>query len=115
MTEMVYGAVPAQSGDPILPRWWRTIDKWSVSCILILFGIGILLGLAASPPLAERNGLGYFHYVERQLIFGVAALITMFAFTMVAWLCWSIRIDSGLPVGIGGWRSQVDLGEVDMY
>ncbi|SPF76530.1 putative peptidoglycan glycosyltransferase FtsW [Aliiroseovarius pelagivivens] len=83
MTEMVYGAVPAQSGDPILPRWWRTIDKWSVSCILILFGIGILLGLAASPPLAERNGLGYFHYVERQLVFGVAALITMFAFTMM--------------------------------
>lgn len=57
MTEMVYGAVPAQSGDPILPRWWRTIDKWSVSCILILFGIGILLGLAASPP--WRNVMGW--------------------------------------------------------
>lgn len=83
MTEMVYGAIPAQSGDPILPRWWRTIDKWSVSCILILFGIGILLGLAASPPLAERNGLGHFHYVQRQLVFGVVALVTLFATTMM--------------------------------
>ena len=84
MTEMVYGAVPARDGDPILPRWWRTIDKWSVSCILILFGIGILLGLAASPPLAERNGLPHFHYVERQLIFGLVALITLFATTMMS-------------------------------
>ncbi len=84
MTEMVYGAVPARDGDPILPRWWRTIDKWSVSCILILFGIGILLGLAASPPLAERNGLSHFHYVERQLVFGVVALVTMFATTMMS-------------------------------
>ncbi|GHE86102.1 cell division protein FtsW [Aliiroseovarius zhejiangensis] len=84
MTEMVYGAVPARDGDPILPRWWRTIDKWSVSCILILFGIGILLGLAASPPLAERNGLEHFHYVQRQLIFGVTALVTLFATTMMS-------------------------------
>ncbi|WP_371171027.1 putative lipid II flippase FtsW [Aliiroseovarius sp. 2305UL8-7] len=84
MTEMVYGVHPARDGDPILPRWWRTIDKWSVSCILILFGVGILLGLAASPPLAERNGLGHFHYVERQLIFGVTALITLFTMTMMS-------------------------------
>lgn len=83
MTEMVYGALPKRDGDPILPRWWRTIDKWSVSCILILFGIGLLLGLAASPPLAERNGLSPFHYVQRQAFFGGVALIAMFVTTMM--------------------------------
>ena len=83
MTEMVYGALPQAAGEPILPRWWRTIDKWSVSCVMILFGIGLLLGLAASPPLAERNGLDPFHYVERQVIFGGAALVAMFATTMM--------------------------------
>ena len=83
MTEMVYGAVPARDGDPVLPRWWRTIDKWSMSCILILFGIGILLGLAASPPLAEKNGFQPFHYVERQAIFGFAALVAMFVTSMM--------------------------------
>lgn len=84
MTEMVYGSVPARDGEPILPRWWRTIDKWSISCVLVLFGIGLLLGLAASPPLAERNGLSAFHYVERQLVFGTMAMITMFAFTLMS-------------------------------
>jgi len=83
MTEMVYGALPKRDGDPILPRWWRTIDKWSVSCILMLFGIGLLLGLAASPPLAARNGLDPFHYVERQAIFGGAALVALFVTTMM--------------------------------
>ena len=84
MTEMVYGVAPRQAKDPILPRWWRTIDKWSVSCILLLFAIGILLGLAASPPLAQRNGLDPFYYVERQLMFGFLAFIVMFATTMMS-------------------------------
>ncbi len=84
MTEMVYGALPRAQGEPILPRWWRTIDKWSLACILILFGIGLLLGLAASPPLAERNGLAPFHYVQRQAIFGGLALVVMVAITMMS-------------------------------
>mgnify|MGYP006166636825 CR=1 FL=1 len=52
MTEMVYGSMPARAREPVLPRWWRTIDKWSLTAVLVLFGIGILLGLAASVPLA---------------------------------------------------------------
>jgi len=83
MTEMVYGTVPVQSGEPVLPKWWRTIDKWTLSCILLLFGIGLLLGLAASPPLAERNGFGAFHYVQRQAFFGGLALVAMLITSMM--------------------------------
>ena len=83
MTEMVYGSVPRRDGEPILPRWWRTVDKWSMSCVLLLFGVGLLLGLAASPPLAERNGLDAFYYVERQVLFGSIALGTMFLITLM--------------------------------
>tara|TARA_R110002051_G_scaffold33923_2_gene75481 strand:+ start:11251 stop:12417 length:1167 start_codon:yes stop_codon:yes gene_type:complete len=83
MTEMVYGTVPVYSGDPILPRWWRTIDKWTMSCILLLFAIGLLLGLASSPPLASKNGLEPFHYVIRQALFGGMAMMVMFAFSMM--------------------------------
>jgi cell division protein FtsW len=84
MTEMVYGAVPAHGGEPILPKWWRTIDKWTISCVLILFAIGLLLGFAASPPLAERNGHDPFHYVERQAFFGGLALIAMVITSMMS-------------------------------
>ncbi len=84
MTEMVYGALPVRAGEPVLPRWWRTIDKWTLSCILLLFGIGLLLGLASSPPLAARNNLPPFYYVERQAVFGVLAMIAMLAVSMMA-------------------------------
>ena len=84
MTEMVFGTVPTRDGDPVLPRWWRTIDKWSMSCILVLFGIGLLLGLASSPPLAAKNGFEPFHYVQRQAIFGGAALTAMLITSMMS-------------------------------
>lgn len=84
MTEMVFGTVASKSGEPVLPKWWRTVDKWALSAILMLFLVGILLGLAASVPLAERNGLTQFYYVYKQLFFGSIALITMFLVSMLS-------------------------------
>lgn len=83
MTEMVYGTVPVHKSEPVLPKWWRTIDKWTLSFILILFGVGILLGLAASPPLAAKNGFAPFHYVQRQAAFGGMAMVAMFLTSMM--------------------------------
>ena len=84
MTEMVFGATPVRAGDPILPRWWRTVDKWSLACVLGLFSMGLLLGLAASVPLAEKNNLPRFYYVQRQAIMGGAALVVMIVISMMS-------------------------------
>ena len=84
MTEMVYGSMPSRAREPVLPRWWRTIDKWSLTAVLVLFGIGLLLGLAASVPLAERNGLDPFYYVQRQAFFGGIAMVVMVACSMLS-------------------------------
>jgi len=54
-----------------------------MSCILLLFGIGLLLGLASSPPLASKNGLEPFHYVSRQAFFGGVAMMVMLAMSMM--------------------------------
>lgn len=83
MTEMAFGTVPVRAGEPILPKWWRTIDRWTLGAVLILFGLGMLLGLAASVPLAERNGLEPFYYVKRQAVFGGLALIVMLSISML--------------------------------
>ena len=84
MTEMVFGAAALKPGEPVFPKWWRTVDKWALSAILLLFMIGILLGLAASVPLAERNDLTQFYYVYKQLFFGTIALITMALMSMLS-------------------------------
>ena len=84
MTEMAYGSVGTVEGEAVLSRWWRTLDKSVLTAILILFSIGLLLGLASSPPLAEKNGLAPFYYVYRQAIFGSLALFVMLVFSMLA-------------------------------
>lgn len=81
---MVFGTVPVGAGEPVLPRWWRTIDRWSLAGVLVLFGIGLLLGLAASVPLAEKNGLDPFYYVTRQAFFGGVGLIAMILVSMMS-------------------------------
>ena len=83
MTEMAYGSVGTVEGEAVLSRWWRTLDKSVLTATLILFSIGLLLGLASSPPLAEKNGLAPFHYVYRQAIFGSLALFVMVVFSML--------------------------------
>lgn len=84
MTDMVYGALPAKPSEPILSGWWRTINRWSLAAILGLFLMGALLGLAASPPLAVRNGLDPFHYVWRQVAFGIFAFGLMLVISMMS-------------------------------
>lgn len=84
MTEMAHGTVVVQSGEAVLPRWWRTVDRVTIGCIVLLFVIGILLGFASSPPLAARHGFEPFHYVNRQAMFGCLSLVAMMIVSMMS-------------------------------
>ncbi|WP_127110582.1 FtsW/RodA/SpoVE family cell cycle protein [Pararhodobacter zhoushanensis] len=79
MTEMVHGSMPAHVGEPVLSRWWRTVDRWTISSVLLLVAVGLLLALASSPPLAARNHLPPFHYFERHAIYaGLSVTVMLF-------------------------------------
>ena len=84
MTEMAHGTVVVHTGDAVLPRWWRSVDRVTLGCVFALFAIGILLGFASSPPLAARNGHEPFHYVIRQGVFGSMALFAMVLVSMMS-------------------------------
>ena len=58
-------------------NWWWTVDRWFLAAFLCLMGIGVVLSFAASPAVAERIGLPAYHFVTRQIIFVVPALIAM--------------------------------------
>ena len=83
MTEIAHGARAAPDNEPILPQWWRTVDRWSLACVVVLFGIGILLLLAASPPLAIRQGSNPFYFVYRQAIFGSIAITILLVLSIL--------------------------------
>ncbi|WP_336067994.1 putative lipid II flippase FtsW [Nitratireductor rhodophyticola] len=60
-------------------NWWWTIDRWFLAAFLMLMGLGVLLSFAASPAVAERIGLSSFHFVVRQTIYMVPAVVVMIA------------------------------------
>ena len=73
MTDIIFRPRSQLLEESELPMWWKTIDKWSLFCLVGLFLCGLLLGMAASVPLAESNGKDAFYYVKRQLFYGTAS------------------------------------------
>ena len=60
-----------------LGQWWYGLDRWSLAAICLLAVSGLLLLLAASPPVAERLKLTQFHFFKQQLIYLPVALSGM--------------------------------------
>ncbi len=82
MTEMVYGALAPSDSEPTMSKWWRTVDHWTMVAVFILVGIGLLLALAASGPLALDNHLDPLYYFRRQGAFAVLAMVVMIVLSM---------------------------------
>ncbi|ODN71559.1 FtsW/RodA/SpoVE family cell cycle protein [Methylobrevis pamukkalensis] len=63
----------------LLADWWFTVDKLLLVACLSLIFIGIVLSLAASPPVAERIGIAdTYHFVKNQAIYCVPAIVILF-------------------------------------
>ena len=65
-----------------IANWWWTVDKFLLGLITALILIGIFLNFSASPAVANRIGLGSFHFVKRQLFFLPIAYLLMLFLSM---------------------------------
>ena len=75
MSELTFRSMMmARPSGSVVGNWWHAIDKLTFGAILALFAVGLVLGLAASPPLAEKNDLWTYHYVARHVVFAAMAL-----------------------------------------
>ncbi|MFG1420660.1 putative lipid II flippase FtsW [Roseixanthobacter liquoris] len=62
----------------VLSEWWWTVDRLLLGTLFTLIIIGIVLCLAASPPVAARLGMpDPFHFVNRQVLFLIPAIAVM--------------------------------------
>jgi cell division protein FtsW len=59
--------------------WWWTIDRLLLAALLALMLAGIVLSLAASPPVASRLGLEPFYFVSRHVLYLIPALAVLLA------------------------------------
>ena len=60
-----------------LSEWWWTVDRLQLAAILALILGGIILSLAASPPVATRIGLDPFHFFNRHVLFLLPSFIVL--------------------------------------
>ena len=70
--------------------WWWTVDRWLLASAFLLMVTGLLLVMAASPPVASRIGLSEQHFVWRQLIYLAPSIGIMLGFSLLT--ARSIRI-----------------------
>jgi len=66
-----------------IARWWWTVDRVLLGAVLALILGGLVLSLAASPPVAQRLGLDYFHFVKRHAMFVIPAIALMIGVSMM--------------------------------
>jgi cell division protein FtsW len=65
-------------------EWWWTVDKLLLAAIIALMLAGIILSLAASPPVATRIGLDPFHFFSRHVMFLLPSFMVLIAVSFLS-------------------------------
>jgi cell division protein FtsW len=73
----------SRSDRGVIARWWFTIDRPLLSAVLLLMAMGVLISMAASPPVAARIGLDTFHFFKFQLAFLLPAMIVLVSVSLL--------------------------------
>ena len=63
----------------VFTAWWWTVDRLMLAALLALMLGGIVLSLAASPPVAARLGLEPFYFVNRHVLYLLPAIVVLLA------------------------------------
>jgi len=65
-------------------EWWWTVDKLTLVASGALMLAGVVLSLAASPPVAARLGLDPFYFVNRHILYLLPAIAVMLAVSFLS-------------------------------
>jgi cell division protein FtsW len=65
-------------------EWWWTVDRLLLAAFMTLMLGGVILSLAASPPVAVRIGLDPFHFFNRHVLFLAPSVIVMLAVSFLS-------------------------------
>ena len=74
----------ARDQRTLFSDWWWTVDKWLLAAVLALILGGVILSLAASPPVATRIGLDPFHFFNRHVMFLLPSFMVLIAVSFLS-------------------------------
>lgn len=73
----------ARTDRSLLGQWWWTVDRLMIIGVLALVVFGLILVATASPPVAERIGLGSYHFFIRHVVILVPSMAMLFGFSFL--------------------------------
>jgi cell division protein FtsW len=73
----------SRTNKSLLARWWWTVDRVQLMLILTLMVFGVVLVVAASPPVAMRIGLDQYHFVFRHLVILIPSIGMMLGLSLM--------------------------------
>lgn len=89
----------ARTDHSRIARWWWTVDRSILVCLMVLMIVGIALVTSASPSVANRIGSDHSHFITRHMIFVVPSLVMMVGISILDHL-WIRRIGTLVFAGI---------------
>jgi cell division protein FtsW len=81
----------ARTDRSAIARWWWTVDKPMLACLIILMVVGVALVTSASPSVATRIGVDHAHFITRHIIFVIPSFLIMLGVSVLDHL-WIRRV-----------------------
>jgi cell division protein FtsW len=75
--------VVSRAQRTLFGEWWWTVDRPLLGALFAIVLLGIILLLAASPPLATRLGVDPFFFVHRQALYLAPAVCVLIATSLL--------------------------------
>jgi cell division protein FtsW len=76
--------VVSRAQRTLFGEWWWTVDRLLLGALFAIVLLGIILLLAASPPLATRLGVDPFYFVHRQALYLVPAVCVLIGTSLLS-------------------------------
>lgn len=73
----------SRTNKSFLSRWWWTVDRGLLALISAIIIFGVVLVMAASPPVAMRIGLDEYHFFIRHLIVLIPSVVIMLVISLL--------------------------------
>lgn len=74
----------SRTDQSVLGHWWWTVDRGLLAAYMALVVFGIVMVTTASPPVAERIGLGEYHFLKKHLIVLIPSIALTFGLSLLS-------------------------------
>mgnify|MGYP003630567596 CR=1 FL=1 len=85
MSDVTQPQAFSRMDQSFLGAWWWTVDRTLLACVLSLMLFGVALVASASPAVAEKIGVGDYHFLKKHINFDLDRCVYGYAAPSLAY------------------------------